>query len=91
MPPTPDTPSAPDEVRARRARIAFWVKLAKRIGYYLLLLAMVAFAVALITGFEGFWVTVCVVSLLVAVVILPIPIIIGYGIRAAEREDRARV
>jgi hypothetical protein len=32
-----------------------------------------------------------VASLLTAVVILPIPIIIGYGIRAAEREDRARV
>jgi len=90
-PPSPDPGTAPDEVRARRARIAFWTKLAKRIGYYLLLLAMVAFAVALITGFEGFWVVVCVASLLTAVVILPIPIIIGYGIRAAEREDRARV
>ena len=90
-PPSPAPGTAPDEVRARRARIAFWTKLAKRIGYYLLLLAMVAFAVALITGFEGFWVVVCVASLLTAVVILPIPIIIGYGIRAAEREDRARV
>ena len=90
-PPSPQSGPAPDEVRARRARIAVWTKLAKRIGYSLLLVAMVAFAVALITGFEGFWVLVCVVSLLTAVVILPIPIIIGYGIRAAEREDRARV
>lgn len=90
-PPSPESGPAPDEVRARRARIAVWTKLAKRIGYSLLLVAMVAFAVALITGFEGFWVVVCVASLLTAVVILPIPIIIGYGIRAAEREDRARV
>jgi hypothetical protein len=80
----------PDEIRARRLRIARWAKLAKRIGYSLLLLAMGAFAVALTTGFEGFWVLVCVVSLLAAVAILPIPIIIGYGVRAAEREDRAR-
>ena len=29
--------------------------------------------------------------LLVAVVVLPLPIIIGYGIRAAEREDRTAV
>jgi hypothetical protein len=88
--PTAGEPGPPDEVRDRRIRIARWVKLAKRTGYYLLLLAIVAFAVALTTGFEGFWVTVCVASLLSAVVILPIPIIMGYGIRAAEREDRAR-
>ncbi|MFM7617186.1 MAG: hypothetical protein ACKO72_06970 [Actinomycetes bacterium] len=88
-PPGPDG-TAPDEVRARRRRIARWVRLAKRIGYSLLLLAILAFAIALTTGFEGFWVIVCVVSLLTAVAILPIPIIVGYGVRAAEREDRAR-
>jgi hypothetical protein len=89
-PPEPPVIPAPDAVRDRRRRIARWAGLAKRIGYSLLLIAMVAFAVALTTGFEGFWVVVCVVSLLTAVVILPIPIIIGYGVRAAEREDRAR-
>lgn len=89
-PPESAPATAPDEIRARRLRIARWAKLAKRIGYSLLLVAMAAFAVALTTGFEGFWVLVCVVSLLTAVVILPIPIIIGYGVRAAEREDRAR-
>lgn len=87
---TDPTPSAPDEVRLRRARIARIVSALKRLGYYLLLLAIVAFAVALTTGFEGFWVWVCVASLLIAVVVLPLPIIIGYGIRAAEREDRGR-
>ena len=80
-----------EQVRIRRWRIAKWVKAAKRFGYYALLLAMVSFGVALVTGFEGFWVTLCVASLLVAVVVLPIPIIIWYGIRAAEREDRAEV
>jgi len=89
-PPEPPVTPASDAVRDRRRRIARWAGLAKRIGYSLLLVAMVAFAVALTTGFEGFWVVVCVVSLLTAVVILPIPIIIGYGVRAAEREDRAR-
>ena len=89
-PPESAPVAAPDEIRARRLRIARWAKLAKRIGYSLRLVAMAAFAVALTTGFEGFWVLVCVVSLLTAVVILPIPIIIGYGVRAAEREDRAR-
>ena len=87
----PPTAARPDAVRLRRARIARVVKALERLGYYLLLLAMVAFAVALTTGFAGFWVWVCVVSLLVAVVVLPLPIIIGYGIRAAEREDRTAV
>jgi len=80
-----------ERVRMRRWRIAKWVKAAKRFGYYALLLAMVSFGVALVTGFEGFWVTLCVASLLVGVIVLPIPIIIWYGIRAAEREDRAEV
>lgn len=89
--PIPEPLTEREQVRMRRWRIAKWVKAAKRFGYYALLLAMVSFGVALVTGFEGFWVTLCVVSLLVAVVVLPIPIIIWYGIRAAEREDRAEV
>ena len=47
----------------RRRRIAHWVGLAKRIGYSLLLLAIVAFVAAAITGFTGWLVTVTVVAL----------------------------
>ncbi len=77
-----------DPVVARRAHIARWVGLAKRIGYGLLLLAVVAFAVAAITGFPSGMVTVTVVALIAACVVLPVPIVMGYGLRAAEREDR---
>jgi hypothetical protein len=35
-------------------------------------------------------VTVTIVSLVAACVILPVPIVMGYGLRAAEREDRER-
>jgi NADH:ubiquinone oxidoreductase subunit 6 (subunit J) len=78
----------PDPVVLRRARIAHWVGLTKRIGYSLLLLAVVAFVAAAIAGFEGALVTLTVVALVAACVILPVPIVMGYGLRAAEREDR---
>jgi hypothetical protein len=80
--------SGDDPVVVRRARIARWVGLAKRIGYGLLLVAVVAFAIAAITGFPSGIVTITVVALVAACVVLPVPIVLGYGLRAAEREDR---
>ncbi len=80
--------NANDPVVQRRARIARWVSLAKRIGYGLLLLAIVAFVVAAIAGFPSGVVTLTVVALIAACVVLPVPIVLGYGLRAAEREDR---
>jgi hypothetical protein len=79
---------APDPVVARRAHIARLVGYAKRIGYLLLLVAVVAFVTAAVTGFEGALVTVSVVTLIAACIVLPVPIVLGYGLRAAEREDR---
>ena len=78
----------PDPVAARRARIARGVGLAKRIGYLGLLVAIVAFVVSALAGFPGWAVGVTIGGLVVAIVVLPLPIIVGYGIRAAEREER---
>jgi hypothetical protein len=47
-----------------------------------------AFVVAAVAGFPSAVVTVTVVALVGACVVLPAPIILGYGLRAAEREDR---
>src|SRR3954470_10384735 len=80
--------SANDTVVQRRARIARWVGLAKRLGYGLLLLAMILFVVAAATGFPSGVTTATVVALIAACVVLPVPIVLGYGLRAAEREDR---
>jgi hypothetical protein len=80
--------NANDPVVVRRARIARWVGLAKRVGYGLLLLAVVAFVVAAATGFPTGVITVTLVALVAACVVLPVPIVLGYGLRAAEREDR---
>jgi len=78
----------PDPVAARRARIARGVRWAMRAGYGALLAAMVAFAVGLATGFGPPWASVTIACLVAACIILPVPIVLGYGIRAAEREDR---
>jgi len=72
----------------RRARIASGVRLAKRVGYGLLAVAMLAFLVAAATDFPAGLLTVTVVALVAACLVLPVPIILGYGLRAAEREER---
>jgi hypothetical protein len=80
--------NADDPVIVRRARIARWVGLAKRVGYALLLLAVILFVVAAATGFPSGVTTATIVALIAACVVLPVPIVLGYGLRAAEREDR---
>jgi hypothetical protein len=78
----------PDPVAERRARIARGVSIAKRIGYLLILVAVVAFIVAVGAGFPSWAVVVTIASLVGACIVLPVPIVLGYGLRAAEREDR---
>jgi hypothetical protein len=79
-----------DPVIRRRAAIARGAALGKRIGYTAIVVAIVAFFVGLATGFPAWTVTLTVVGLVAAIVILPLPIVLGYGVRAAEREDRGR-
>jgi hypothetical protein len=83
---SPDGPV--DDVAAKRARIARVVGLAKRVGYLGLLIAVLAFVAAVVTGFASWAVALSIAGLVVAIVVLPVPIIMGYGIRAAEREER---
>jgi hypothetical protein len=79
-----------DSVTARRARIAHFVRLAKRLGYGLLVLAIVAFVAAAATDFPTWLVTTTVASLVGATVVLPVPIVLGYGVKAAARDERRR-
>jgi hypothetical protein len=78
----------PDPILERRARIAYLVQVAQRVGYTALVVAILAFAVGLATDFPSWLVTVSIVGLVAAIVILPIPIVLGYGVRAAERDER---
>lgn len=81
---------AEDPVVARRARIARFAALGKRVGYLALLIAIVAFFIGVGTSFASWTVTVCIAGLAAACVVLPLPIVLGYGVRAADREDRER-
>ena len=81
-------PANTDPVRARRAHIARLVAIGKRVGYSALLIAIVAFFAGLVLHFPGWSVFLTVAGLVVACVVLPLPIVFGYGVRAAEREDR---
>ena len=81
---------AADPVRARRARIARWVELGQRVGYGLFGLAVVTFVVGFAVGFDGAFVGVVVTCLLLGSIVLAPSIVLGYAVKAAEREDRER-
>jgi hypothetical protein len=83
-------PPVPDPVRARRARIARAVEVGQRVGYGLFGLAVVGFVTGFAVGFEGWSVTVVVACLLLGSVVLAPAIVLGYAVKAAEREDRER-
>jgi hypothetical protein len=81
---------ADDPVLARRERIARFAALGKRIGYLALAVAIVAFFVGASTAFPTWTVAVSIAGLAVSCVVLPIPIVLAYGVRAAARDDRDR-
>jgi hypothetical protein len=77
-----------DPVHLRRARIARFVQIAQRVGYCALFVAIVSFGVGLASDFPGWSVALTVATLVATIIILPVPIVLGYGVRAAEREER---
>lgn len=79
-----------DPVRAKRAQVAKWTLLANRIGYLFFALAIAAFVMAFAIGFKGPLVTLVTVSLVIGSVLLAPSIVLGYAVKAAEREDRER-
>ncbi len=82
-------PEPPDPVAARRLRIGRVVGVAKRVGYL-----GPARRDRRVLRRGAHWAfpagrsRVTIAGLVVAIVVLPLPIILGYGIRAAEREER---
>lgn len=77
-----------DPILVRRARIARWVNVGQRLGYGLLGVAVVAFVIGFVAGFPGPVVAISVGGLIGACVVLPPTIIVGFAVKAAEREDR---
>ncbi len=83
-------PTGADPVRERRARIDRLAAAGRRIGYALILVAIVAFAVGVVAGFTRPVTTTVTVSLALSTVTLAPSMVAGYAVKAAEREDRAQ-
>jgi hypothetical protein len=77
-----------DPILARRARIARAAALGKRFGYLALAVAIASFVAGVLTDFARWTVVLSTTGLVLACIILPIPIVLGYGVRAAEREEK---
>ena len=77
-----------DPVASKRADIARWVVSGKRAGYGLYLLAIVLFIVGYTAGYTGLITSVIMFCLVVGSLILAPAIVFGYGVKAAEREER---
>jgi hypothetical protein len=77
-------------VRARRQQIAHWTLIANRIGYLLFALAIVLFVLAFAFGFTNTMSTLVVTSLVAGSILLAPAIVLGYAVKAAERDDRER-
>jgi hypothetical protein len=60
----------------------------KRVGYSLFLVAIVAFFAGLAADFPASLVTLVIGSLVVGSIVLAPAIVIGYGVKAAAREER---
>ncbi len=76
-----------DPVLARRARMAALARAGSRVGYACIAVAVVAFFVGLSAGYE-LWGAVVVVGLGASAVTLAPAIVLGYAVKAADREDR---
>ena len=85
--PHPPEPNA-DPVLARRARIGRLVAVGQKIGYSLWLVAIVVFVIGAITTFRPAMVTVVIGCLGAGSALLAPSIIISYGVRAADRDER---
>ncbi len=79
-----------DPIRRRRAQVARWTLVANRIGYLFLAAAVALFFLALALGFSGVMAGLVVGTLVAAFVLLAPSIVLGYAVKAAEREDRER-
>ena len=61
--------------------------MANRVGYLCFAISMVVFAVALATSFNSLASTVVITGLIVGSILLAPAIVLGYAVKAAERDD----
>lgn len=79
-----------DPVLARRAQFSKWAKLGNRIGYSLFGISLGSFVYGAAFTFTDAVSIIATVTLLIGSLVLMPAIILGYAVKAAEREDRER-
>ncbi len=70
--------------------MAKWTLVANRVGYLAFALAVALFVMAFAFGFTEPMVTAITVCLVVGSILLAPAIVLGYAVKAAERDDRER-
>ena len=75
-----------DPVRVRRQQVARWTRLANRVGYLCFGIAILTFVVGFIVSFNGAVSAIVVASMIVGSVLLAPAIVLGYAVKAAERD-----
>lgn len=86
--PEPIDPVQSDPVRQRRQRVAKWTRLASRLGYSCFGASIAAVAVGLSVNFTPVVGQIATGGLIVGSILLAPAIVLGYAIKAAEKEDR---
>jgi hypothetical protein len=79
-----------DPILERRARMARLASRGQRVGYLALLVAVVGFFWALFADFPSAATTLVIAGMVLATVTLAPAIVLGYAVKAAQREDDER-
>ena len=77
-----------DPVLERRDRIRKLCELGSKVGYSCFGVAMLLFVVAFIADFPSWIVTIIIAAMVLGSVTLLPAIVFGYGVKAADAEDR---
>ena len=86
---SPEIPaSAADPVLARRRKLGRQVSIAQRVGYGLFALFCVLVAIGFPLGFPPALTTTAIVVFAAGSILLAPAIVLGYAVKAADREDR---
>ena len=86
--PSNGLPSQGDPIRHRRDIISIWTKRAKSVGYLCFGAAIIAVAVGLLWRFPPLIGQIATSSLVIGSILLAPAIVLGYAVKAAEKEDK---
>jgi len=79
-----------DPILVKRAKAARLASLGQRIGYLGFVVAVTVFVIGAVTEFNGTIVAIVTGSIIVGSIFLAPSIVLGYAVKAAEKEDRAQ-